>query len=430
MDAHTPNAPASIRLNPEQELALTAMLDFITDPSTYPNFFVLSGFAGTGKTFLMREVIARANRSRASFAFTAPTNKAAKVLRAITGDACTIYSLLGLRVDNNGEVKEIVTSTKPVDLSSLDVIFVDEGSMVNKKLCHILEEQAELHYVKVIFMGDIAQLPPVKEAASPIWTSDWPTSTLTKVMRHDNQILKLVTKIREVGRDFLPTIEIKGDHTNEEGVWKLTHKAFKESIWKAATLGWFADTNKTKVIAWRNVRVGEYNDLIRNALYGAEAVPGFYLPGERIIATAPCTLGDETLLATDDEAFVQSIIETTHPIEKQYKALELKCVTETGRVIRLMVLHPHSLLDYDNDCANLAHEAKKKPALWRNFWRLKELFSSVKYAYAITAHRSQGSTYETAFVDFQDILFNRNRKEAFQCLYVACSRPTTRLFLA
>jgi hypothetical protein len=50
--------------------------------------------------------------------------------------------------------------------------------------------------------------------------------------------------------------------------------------------------------------------------------------------------------------------------------------------------------------------------------------------YGATVHRAQGSTYETVWVDYQDILKNRNRREAFQCLYVACSRPTTKLLLA
>ena len=92
------------------------------------------------------------------------------------------------------------------------------------------------------------------------------------------------------------------------------------------------------------------------------------------------------------------------------------------------MLHPESQPQFDSDCQALAHDARANPKLWKKFWALKELFHEIKYAYAITAHRSQGSTYEQVFVDYQDILYNRNRKEAFQCLYVACSRPTlTRL---
>ena len=279
-------------------------------------------------------------------------------------------------------------------------------------------------------MGDIAQLPPVKEVQSPIWVVDWPRATLSKVMRHDNQILKLVTHIREKAAQFNPSITIASDNANGEGVWKLTAKTFKDSMYKAATEGWFADGTKAKVIAWRNVRVAEYNQLIRMAIYGAEARPGHFMPGERIIAAAPCMRGDDVLLATDDEAFVESSTECLHPVEGHYKTLELKCLTEGKKSIRLWVIHPDAVDGYNADCDALAHEAKKNPKLWKKFWELKELFHEVKYAYAITAHRSQGSTYETCFVDYQDILYNRNRKEAFQCLYVACSRPTTRLFLA
>jgi ATP-dependent exoDNAse (exonuclease V) alpha subunit len=68
--------------------------------------------------------------------------------------------------------------------------------------------------------------------------------------------------------------------------------------------------------------------------------------------------------------------------------------------------------------------------LWKKFWAFKESFHSARHAYAITAHRAQGSTYQIAFVDYRDILLNRNRQEAARCLYVATSRPKKELYLA
>jgi exodeoxyribonuclease-5 len=140
--------------------------------------------------------------------------------------------------------------------------------------------------------------------------------------------------------------------------------------------------------------------------------------------------GEEPLLNTDDEAIVESAVECRHPLEPKYAAIELRCRSEDNRVIRLLVIHPASAQAFANDSQTLAHDAKANGKLWKKFWDHKDLFHDVKYAYALTAHRSQGSTYENVWVDFQDILLNRNRKEAFQCLYVACSRPTTRLYLA
>jgi hypothetical protein len=203
---------------------------------------------------------------------------------------------------------------------------------------------------------------------------------------------------------------------------------FKKRIYEDAQAGKFADTNATKVIAWRNVTTMMYNTLIRQAIFGPSAHP--YEIGERIIAAAPCVVGAEVVLATDEEAFVEGIAETRHPLSPEFRAIELKCRTEDGRVVRLLVLHPASELAYNNACQSVAHAAKTDGKKWRQFWKLKELFHEVKYSYAITAHRAQGSTYENAYVDYQDILLNRERKEAFQCLYVACSRPTTKLILA
>lgn len=425
----SPVAAAVIRPNADQLAAIDALLAYIADPAPDTTFFVMAGFAGTGKTFCMREVVARSSKSHVKFAFTAPTNKAAKELKRVTGEACTIFSLLGLRIDKSGEVKALIAGKSPNDLSDLDVIFIDEAGMVNRHLFDIICAQAEKYNVKVVFMGDIAQLPPIGEATSPVWLE--PNNvTLTKVMRHDNQILTLVTELRSVMNSIAPSIVIKSDNKDGEGVWKDTKMGFKQAIYNAALAGEFADGSKSKVVAWRNARVQEYNDLIRSALYGGEAVPGTYMPGERIVAAAPCTRGDDHLLSTDEEAIVESIVVCKHPMEPKYSAFELKCRTEQNKLIRLLVIHPSSAVQFGNDSTNLAHDAKGNPRLWKKFWEHKELFHDVKYAYALTTHRSQGSTYETVYVDFQDVLLNRNRKEAFQCLYVACSRASKRLHLA
>jgi exodeoxyribonuclease-5 len=249
-------------------------------------------------------------------------------------------------------------------------------------------------------------------------------------MRHDNQILELVTAIRETMFSLTPSINIQSDNSEGEGVWKMSKQAFKKDIFEAAERGEFADGAKSKVIAWRNVRVAEYNNLIRHAIFGAEADLTPYIVGDRIVAAGPCLRGDDTLLSTDEEAFIEHVTLCKHPMEPKYQAIELKCCSESSSVIRLLVLHPNSQTQFDNDSQILAHAAKGNGKLWKKFWEHKELFHDIKYAYALTAHRSQGSTYENVWVDYQDVLLNRNRLEAFQCLYVACSRPTTRLKLA
>lgn len=421
---------SQITLNSEQAIAIESLLEYIQNPDPFCNwYFTLKGFAGTGKTFCMQEVLTRCSGSKVRFLFTAPTNKAAKVLRAIVGEACTIYSALNLRIDKTGELKELVEGKAP-DLQSVDIIFIDEASMVNENLMVMLEQYAERFSFRVVFLGDQAQLPPVGELESMIWQRKAEAS-LTKVVRHDNQILKLVTEIRKAIGSPVPSIKINSNNDGKEGVWKFSKMDFRRSIYGAAAAGEFADGMKSKVIAWRNVRVAEYNDLIRQALFGEDCASGMYVMGERIVAAAPCIGGDgEVLMTTDEEAIVEAVRVRKHPTEPKYFAIELRAMTEGGKTIRLIVMHPHSYVQFQQDSEALAAQAKADGRLWKRFWVHKELFHEIKYAYALTAHRAQGSTYENVWVDYQDILYNRNRQEAFQCLYVACSRPTTRLFLA
>ena len=420
---------SNVNLTEEQLAAVNALTDFLQDPNPPSPYFVFAGYAGTGKTFCMREVLARVQGSRINIAFTAPTNKAAKVLKEITGSAGTIYSLLGLRIDKSGELKQLVSGKPPEGLEDIDAIFLDEGSMVNRNLKLELDKAVERYDLKIVFMGDAAQLPPVGETHSPIW--DLPiNASLLKVMRHDNQILDLVTAIRQVINSPAPCIDIKSNHDASGGVWKMSKAAFKQSIYEAAHFGEFADGTDSKIIAWRNVKVGEYNNLVRAAIFGAEADQNTFLAGDRIVAAAPCERGDVQLMTTDEEAVVESVLACKHPMEPKYQALELKCTTENGKAIRLLVLHPNSKTQFEFDCQSLAHQAAANGRLWKKFWELKDIFHDIRYAYAITAHRSQGSTYKNVWVDYQDILSNRTRKEAFQCFYVAASRPTTNLYLA
>jgi exodeoxyribonuclease-5 len=418
-----------LKLNAEQEVAVASLLEFIQDPDPISPFFTFAGYAGTGKTFCMREVVAHTAGSHTNFAYTAPTNKAAKVLKKVTGEAGTIFSLLGLRIDKNGELKSIVAGKPPEGLDDIDCIFVDEASMVNRNLLKELKANVEKFKFKVVFMGDPAQLPPVGEVHSPIWDLGTDAS-LSKVMRHDNQILELVTEIRGVIDSPAPCITIKSNHDETGGVWKMQKRDFQAQIYNAAANGAFADGDMTKVVAWRNVKVNEYNTLIRNALWGVESQSVPWMPGERIVAGGPCERNDVPLMTTDEEAIVESVLECVHPLAPKYKAIELKSVTEAGKTVRLMVLHPASAGQFAQDSEQLAHQARTNPKMWKKFWDHKDLFHDIRYAYAITAHRAQGSTYQDVYVDYQDILLNRTRREAFQCLYVACSRPTTRLYLA
>lgn len=435
------NATAPPPLTPEQEAALKEAIAWLNDTSSDRQpFFILKGYAGTGKTFTVKSLV---DRVKGRFVFCAPTNKATKVLReAFSGtgykpDCRTIYSLLGLRLEANGEVKELKAAERspdeePLDLSLFKAVIIDEASMLPLMLLrdHITKAANETG-ARFLFMGDPAQLPPVKEVRSPVWgltKLGIPTQELTRVMRHDNQILKLVTEIREKVDLTSPLISFTSDNDNAEGVWHQNKVDWLRRIAQLASTGAFHE-GTAKAIAWRNVTVDQLNVLVRSSYFPQAKHP--WVDGDRVIFTSPArNLDDEPMASTDDEGRVTRVTESTHPFYSDLRTYDLDIELDTGKLVTARVLHPASFKEFDRQLQDRAAAAKANGRLWKDFWAMKEAFHSLRYAYAITAHRSQGSTYETCFVDAGDILLNHNRQEAFRCLYVACSRPKKQLWVS
>lgn len=433
------NQSAPPPLNTDQETALTAAIDWLNDPNAGP-FFILQGFAGTGKTFTVKHLV---DRVKGRFVFSAPTNKATKVLRESfsgTGykpDCRTIYSLLGLRLEANGEIKELTAAKRgpeeePLDLSTFKAVIVDEASMLPLMLLrdHITKAANETG-ARFLFMGDPAQLPPVKEPRSPVWgltAHGIPTQVLTKVMRHDNQILKLVTTIREKVDLPLPSIRLAADNDGQEGVWYSQKIAWLQRIRELAATGAF-HTGEAKCVAWRNVTVDQLNALVRSTYFPGAKHP--WVDGDRVIFTAPAKdLEDKPMASTDDEGRVTRVVESYHPFYEDIQTYDVTIELDTGALVVARVIHPKGAADLNRRLEELSAMAKANGRFWKEFWAMKDAFHALRHAYAITSHRSQGSTYETCFVDAGDILLNQNRQEAFRCLYVACSRPKKQLWLS
>lgn len=414
----------------EQGTALEAIKDFLAAPEK--QFFLLSGYAGTGKTYCIQHLV---GLIRGRLIFTAPTNKATKVLRdTLTTDQYkpetrTIYSLLGLRLEANGEVKELTVPEDPLDLTQYRAVIVDEASMINANLFRFIKQTADAQHVKFIFMGDPAQLPPVGESRSPIWNHCHAASELRTVMRYDNQILALATALRGQVDHPAPKFVRKTDNADGEGVWVCGEGEFEQRILDAAGQGRFSQANNAKAIAWRNVTVDAFNRRIRQRIFD-NAANTLWLPDDRIILLEPAKdLNDETVATTDDEGRITRVEEEWHPTWREFKVWRVSVTTDDNRVIVLRVLHEDHRQLHDQRAEELAAAARADRRKWNSFWDFKESFHKIRHSYAITAHRAQGSTYEAAFVDWKDILSNRNRSEAFRCLYVACTRPKRELIL-
>jgi exodeoxyribonuclease-5 len=417
-------------LTDEQKLALQEIELWInTKPAKK---FVLKGFAGTGKTFVTQ---ALADRIKGRVVFTAPTNKATRVLRQTLTtkdykpECRTIHSLLGLTLQADGEVKVLASPDEEIDLSRYALVVVDEAGMINGQvMTHIDSALAAHSNLLFLFLGDAAQLPPVKELKSPVWSLKH-SAALSTVMRHDNQILELATRMRKVVDHPAPSIKLETNNSDDEGVWvHPSPQQFCRQIIERSEM--LRKPDRAKVIAWRNVTVDEYNKQIRRRIFGPEEAAKPWLYEDRVLFTAPArTLDDEPMASTDDEGTVTNVQESWHPLAADFKIYNVAIMLDDNRPVTARVLHEDSVGAYQSRVELMAQEARANSRKWKAFWEFKDLFHGLRHGYAITAHRAQGSTYDVAFVDWRDILLNRNRQEAFRCLYVACTRAKKELHL-
>lgn len=396
-------------------------------------YFLLKGYAGAGKTFLLRMLTRDPSTESKTYIFTAPTNKAKKVLASsLLVSAATTYSALGLRMSDTEDgtmVMDFGSSSKPY-IPRGAIFVVDEGSYVSKELMDFIETARIESGFKVLYVGDPAQLPPVRESSSKVWkiTND-PTcrSLLRQVMRFDNQILGLSIKIRQHLKDKVYRSPVESDHDSNGGVYVLSSKTkFERAILKGVHSP--ADFKGRKVIAWRNKTVDLYNNLVRSHL-------GFndrFCVGDQLMLAEPVELNGNIVASVDDDVVVKSVTEgSVKHLGTGVSVPVWSLVVEGDANLTLKV--PVDNSDVQSILSTLAEFAKgekgyRRKEAWKQFWQFKRTFHKVRYGWAITAHRSQGSTYDNVFVDQMDILANSDKRTAFKCLYVSFTRPTTRAF--
>lgn len=417
-------APEKFKLTNDQEKAWKKIQAWVVLKAYKAPYFILRGYAGTGKTYLM-QLLSQLELKNTVY-FTAPTNKAANVLEDMLGvKTKTIHSLLGLRMSTDSEDQTLVFPDKMPELSFGCIIVIDEAGMCNTELCEFIEKARNHYGAKIMFVGDPAQLPPVGEVTSACWSATNEKSYrafLKQVMRFDNQLLTLATYLRECVRTGERPV-VSTDNDGDQGVFVLSEKDFiKKMLDGVKSPEHFIDT---KVLAWRNKTVNKYNRLIRNQLGFGDTV---YSNGDLLMVAAPIEIEGTVVATIDEDMTVKSVrankIEVkgydipVHELVVQITggpSLRLSVPTEEDEVLQI-------LLSEMADKARRATKGMDRKIKWREFWQVKNKFHSVRYGYALTVHRSQGSTFKVGFVDKNDILSNSDVDTANRCAYVGFSR--------
>jgi exodeoxyribonuclease-5 len=462
-------------LNVGQRKAFDKLCNFLMSPDD--SVYVIKGWAGTGKTYCVSLFvkyvleIVYPTKNWYRIAVTGPTNKSVRVIRKTSGIRSTrvtfqtIHKLLGLKEKitmegkqefvNDGDFKPSINSTK--------LLIIDEVSMLNDDLFEkILQYRGK---TKIICMGDPAQIPPVGRPDCIPFRSELAESykiktvELRTIMRQkegnaiiDSSVLirsnlgspvssvDPVTSVNESGEG----IEFLNLNSEEirKGFPKLLESYFKTEKFKS-------DSEYAKVIAWRNKTVSTMNDLIRSVIYGEESKTSKILAGEKLIANNPIIQDGMIILNTNDEfSVVDYVIKTDElrfmlsknpdddPVDISLKFYEAKVVylNDNDEEIYedIEILHEDSEAEFKKFANVLrlrALERRGADKTWLHYYNFLRRYADVSYSYSITAHKSQGSTYNTTFVLEDDINMNLDVIERNRIKYTAYTRASKKVYV-
>jgi hypothetical protein len=273
-------APPAITLSAEQEAALATIQEAIDGAMAVSRLYggaeiVLEGFAGTGKTFSVQELVRR-NRLIPTVP-TAPTNKAVKVLaqknRATGLDTTcmTIYKLLGVKPGNSDEKRSLKKDGRD---SSQDyrIIIIDECSMLSAEMMAYIRRMLNRHIV--IYVGDPKQLPPVGEDLSLSFNTER-KAVLSTIMRQrdENPIIALTADIRGMIDTGIIDWDAFAPATGSDGsgIYRADGNLEDWVLDGFLSQAFRDDNDAFRYLAWTNSTVVAVNKMVRSAVYGAQA---------------------------------------------------------------------------------------------------------------------------------------------------------------
>ncbi len=446
------------------------------------NCFILKGYAGTGKTFLIKSIAEYLNSKRYECKLMAPTGRAAMILKEKTGIYATtihraIYNLDEIIETDSDDKKsfKFKYGLKKIETNTRSIYIVDEASMVSDTysendffiygsglLLNDLLSHMALNNVgrsnKIIFVGDPAQLPPVTDNISPALSQrylkdnyqlDSQGHELTEIVRQkaDSGVLHIASYLRK---------ELANPKRNSFRI--DTQKPDVEIIDASTIVDRYIESNKDKVlnksiiVNHSNRKAYDYNIAIREALfkdknsveegdiliihynnynYDIELFNGTLVkvkkvsPDVKIQSMKSYDENGKDVLV--NHVFREIVIEV--PYENSFR--EVECL-----ILDNYLQNPEANLTYAESIALYIDFKIRNPYLkpgtadFRNALKDDPFFNAlkVKYGYAVTCHKAQGGEWDSVFVNM-DVHMGLLSPHFLRWVYTAVTRSKNKLFL-
>lgn len=465
-------------LNTDQRLAVEDLTKWASNSNSLEPA-ALTGAAGTGKTFVMARLVHEIeSKLGIPVILTAPVHKAVEVLqeRFENKKVITIHSLMQMRVvrcfkTNKSHVTPPSISTKllkvisrrPPSSGVRGIVIIDESSLISKKIVNAVIEKLSAVKVKVLFVGDRNQLPPVGEGTSVFdILGEHQISRLTQVMRvpdTTSSLWKLNNKVVSLMNKNIIYSEESQLQSSFDGksVIKVPYEDFNPMAF---------NPKDTTYIAYRNIAVDKFIKLIYEAKNWSNRDRVNYV-------TSNISHGIPKHCLHPSQNFSSDILTKEEVDGKQYKYVgdtlfRTNTLLPDLRAIGSAYILPQEVINRDlppfKECSDfndpvpltLYYAAKErllfpiyeesrylqtlrkshirkypedKPILYL----LESLLMTIRPRWASTVHKAQGSTYTKVLFDFVDFgasqgfLLKESPFTPNRLCYVALSRASKEL---
>lgn len=440
-----------------QSVVLYHLTAFLLSQKENPTY-VLRGYAGTGKTSLVKTLVRTLPAIGMRYVLMAPTGRAAKVLSNYTGqNASTIHrKIYQAMTYPDGSIRIARAENK----YKHTLFIIDEASMIGEQKefggSSLLDDL--LSYVfsgedcRLLLIGDTAQLPPVESNESPALDCDYlksqfpitaATYELTEVKRQalESGILYNATDIRELLSQnlyeyALPIFHLQGF----DDIQKIEPETFEEMLHNA-----FANIsdNEAVIVCKSNKRANMFNQAIRGRILNIE---GEIATGDKLMVVKNNYFWAEgnnaiSFIANGDMAEIRKIkhfedmygfrfadVELSFTDYPDAPNIEAKILLDTLNSNSPSLTNEESqqlFTAIEEDYMDIPNRRERYKEMKKNPW-----FNAlqVKFAYALTCHKTQGGQWNSVFIDSSLNLKETLEVEDLRWLYTALTRAQERVY--
>ncbi|MEM9830141.1 MAG: AAA family ATPase [Bacteroidota bacterium] len=442
----------------EGQQKLFSLFDlFLAQEAAQKTVILLKGYAGTGKTSVVSALVKALPEFDLKLMLLAPTGRAAKVMAGYSErSAFTIHKIIYQRVADPVTGKLQFSRRKNYQKNTLFV--VDEASMLsndvgasrNGLLSDLIDYVYEQPTNRLMLIGDSAQLPPVGQTLSQgldaehlehFYRLNIFETELTEVMRQeqDSGILHNATQLRQ--QLLLEAFNIQMKTQGYTDVYQMQGRRLEDGLRYAYDK--FGREN-TAVICRSNKAAVNYNRFVRHQIffYENELEVGDYLMIVKNNYFFTEENSEISFLANGDFIEILKVFSIEEKYDLRFADLELQLLDYPDQPpfeakVMLDVLHSPSVALEEEKYHTLYQEVleeyqeqetrREQVEAARNDEYLNAL--QVKYAYALTCHKSQGGQWDAVFVDQGYLPDERLNTEYLRWLYTAVTRARQELFL-